>query len=101
MKHTYSDEFTIDRDNVVRWKSNNHVPFQDMLLEFLTDGLITTNQYMNSERQRGIDTSNFIFEYKEFMKMNKPNEEELFEMRSVFGEGEIVVNIITGESVKL
>jgi hypothetical protein len=101
MSHKYANEFHIDGDFVVRWNSNNAVPFQDMLLEFLTEGLITVQNYNNSNAQRAIDNGAFFKRYAENQKNHVPDAEELFEMRAAFGEGATVVNVITGRSISL
>jgi hypothetical protein len=101
MSHKYANYFHIDRDFVVRWNSNNAVPFQDMLLEFLTEGLITTQNYNNSNAQRAIDIVSLFKRYAENQKNYVQELEELAEMRSAFGRGAKVVNVITGRRIQL
>jgi hypothetical protein len=101
MPHKYANDFHIDKDQVVRWNSNNHVPFNDMLMEFLQEGLISVSQCINSNCQRDIDNSAFFKRYREEQANHVPDEEEMFEMRAAFGEGATVVNVITGKKVKL
>lgn len=40
-------------------------------------------------------------DYRERMKNHVYSAEEMFEMRAAFGEGETVVNVITGEKIQL
>jgi hypothetical protein len=42
-----------------------------------------------------------IEEIKEMLSKREQSQEELSEMRNAFGEGEVVVNVITGKKTKL
>jgi hypothetical protein len=86
----------VDKDNVVRWKSNDHVPFNDVLLDLLVDGLISQQQFINSKHQRIAEESSWLTAYRKEQENHVPDAEELFEMRAAFGEGATVVNIFTG-----
>lgn len=92
IKDAYMDEY-----GVYRWKSNNHVPFDDMLQTW-TDDEFTLNACREA---RDKDNAEFIAEYKESMKDHEPDGEELFEMRAAFGEDVEVVNVFTGKVTKL
>lgn len=91
------DDAYQDDEGVWRWKSNNRVPFDDMLECWNLDA--ETLQKCKDARDH--DNSVFLNEYRERMKDYEPSAEELFEMRSAFGEGAEVVNVITGKVTKL
>jgi hypothetical protein len=84
---------------IVRWKSNHSVPPTD-ILEFWKF-LKKPFDYQRSLEQRTVEVQHSIDQYRESMKNHVPSEEELFEMRAAFGEGETVVNVITGKLIKL
>lgn len=86
-----------DSDGVYRWESNDRVPPSDMLECWNLDA--ETLQKCNDTRDS--ENSAFIAEYKERMKNYVPSAEEMFEMRAAFGEGERVVNVITGQEIQL
>lgn len=91
----FNAESFIDGDNVVRWKSNNAVPFDDMLEE---QGL-TAAQRAVCKAARDRDTGAFIAEYILSQKSRSAEQiaEERFEARASLGAGVAMVNAITGE----
>ena len=96
----YLDKFYLDetRDEFgphVRWKSNDRVPFDDMLECFVALGWINNQERENSNAARDADTEAFFAEYR--ANYRGPSEEELFEARAAFGAGATVVNVITGD----
>lgn len=100
MKKQYADDIEnafIDADGIYRWCSSGRVPFDDMLESWeLPKSIIAKCQ-----AARDIDDSNFLREYRKRMENYEPSGEELFEMRAAFGEGEVVVNVITGKKIQL
>lgn len=101
MSHKYADKFYIDETNdvtgpVVRWNSNNQVPFDDMLQEFQTAGLIDGLIVANSNDARAQETRKFLENYR--ANYRGPSEEEMFEARAAFGAGAEVVNVFTGHT---
>ena len=95
------EDFYIDETNstsgpVVRWNSNNRIPFGDMLAEFANAGWITVQTVKNSLAQRKIEDIASLEAYRKNYK--GPSEEEMFEMRAAFGPGAILVNVLTGHS---
>lgn len=86
-----------DIDGIYRWKSNNHIPFNDMLE---TWGL-SKDEIQKHEEARNKDTDSFLSEYRKQMKNHVPSNEEMYEMRAAFGEGTTIVNVITGKKIKL
>lgn len=91
-------DFYIDETNevsgpVVRWRSNDRIPFEDKLQEFLGKGLIGKLELNNSVRQREIEDQAFLAEYA---RNKGPSAEERFEARAAMGPGVEMVNVITG-----
>ena len=98
MSHPKANDFYIDETagSVVRWVSNDRVPFSDMLQEFLKAGLIDSQTVTNSNEAREQDTRKFLDAYR--ANYRGPTAEEKFEARAAFGAGATVVNVITGTS---
>jgi hypothetical protein len=92
----YIDETNSDTGPVVRWISNDRIPFADMLATFRNQGLIDITTERNSLNQRVIEDEKSLKEY--IKNYRGPSEEELFEQRAAFGAGATVVNIITGHT---
>lgn len=92
----------IDSKGIVRWKSNDRVPFADKLREFCQAGHIDfwTNVIPSNE-QREIEAVESIKAYQKQMENYEYSDEEMFEMRAAFGEGTVVVNIFTGNKVRV
>jgi hypothetical protein len=96
----YKSEFYIDYTSdttgpVVRWNSNDRIPFADMLQKFEGAGWIDGQIYVNSVEQRVIEDRIAIESYRKNYK--GPSEEDLLEMRAEFGAGTKLVNILTGQ----
>lgn len=85
--------------DVVRWVSNDRVPFLDMLTDFATLGLIADFQVELSEDTRKIEQSAFLREYmiSQANRSEEQKEEERMMARAAFGPDAKVVNIVTGE----
>lgn len=85
--------------DVVRWVSNDRVPFLDMLTDFATLGFIADFQVEASENTRKIEQADFIKQYKIAManRSEEEKEEERMMARAAFGPDAKVVNIVTGE----
>jgi hypothetical protein len=81
---------------VVRWNSNDRIPFGDMLTEFANAGWITEQTVENSLAQRKIEDRKAIQAYVD--NYRGPSEEEMFEARAAFGAGARVYNVFTGTS---
>lgn len=98
----YSREFDTEayvENGVVRWRSNNQVPPAEVLNYFVQAGKEFDLEKSTQVREK--EYKEFIKQYKENMKTYVPSEEDLFEMRSAFGPGETVVNVITEQRIKL
>lgn len=85
--------------DVVRWVSNDRVPFLDMLTDFATLGFIADFQVEASENTRKIEQTAFLKEYMiaQANRSEEQKEEERMMARAAFGPDAQVVNIITGE----
>jgi hypothetical protein len=100
----YKSQFYIDETNsatgaVVRWNSNNSIPFEDMLQNFVDAGWITAQELLNSVEQRAEEDRIALEQYRK--NRRAPSEEELFEMRAAFGAGATVVDVLTGREYTL
>jgi hypothetical protein len=91
-------EFYIDNNDVVRWKTSNQVPFDDMLTKFLLEDLICQEQVLRSMSARKVEADIAIQQYVENRQEYGYSDEEKFEMQAAFG-GEEVVDIFTGKVV--
>jgi len=96
----YKSQFYIDETNsatgaVIRWNSNDRIPFEDMLQNFVDAGWITAQELRNSVEQRVEEDRIAIEQYRK--NRRAPSAEELFEMRAAFGAGARVVDVLTGE----
>ena len=92
----YIDETDSTSGPVVRWRSNDRIPFGDMLAEFAHAGWISVQTVENSLAQRKIEDRISIENYRKNYK--GPGEEEMFEARAAFGAGARVVNVFTGHT---
>lgn len=88
-------------NNIVRWKTNDRIPFDDMLQSFYEADLITLCQLHNSNIVRENETKVFLENYRKQMENHVPDAEELFDMKAAFGEGTTVVNVFTGKRIQL
>jgi hypothetical protein len=83
------------KDGIAFWKSNDRpVPpdvFRDAWIE-LPDGQAEADKR---------HTAAFLADYRKRMANYTPSAEELGEMRAAFGPGETVIDIITGQRIKL
>ena len=95
----YIDETDSKSGPVVRWSSNDSIPFQDMLEAFVSLGYIGQLELQNSLDQRQIEDSIVIEAYRKNFKGY--DSETLAEMRSEFGSGAAVVNVLTGTVTQL
>ena len=85
--------------DVVRWVSNDRVPFLDMLTNFAILGLIADFQVELSENTRKIEQSAFLKEYmiSQASRSEEEKNEERMMAQAAFGPDTKVVNVITGE----
>lgn len=82
---------------IVRWDTNGNIPPKDILA--LWDSLGFEFDYDATVAQRDADRAAFLAKYR--ASYTGPSAEERAEMRAEFGEGETVVNVITGTKITL
>lgn len=61
-------KFYVNTQNVVRWNSNDSIPFDDMLDKLIDEGFITGNQYENSRLTREKEQDELLARYIEESK---------------------------------
>ena len=84
-----------------RWISNgNYIPMHclEILLHSRYAYLVDAEAHKSALDEQ---TTESINRYKKSMKNHVYTEEELDEMRNAFGEGHVIVNVITGEKITL
>jgi hypothetical protein len=87
--------------DVVRWQSNDSIPPKDILWTWFQMYLIDEETFEGSLATSDDETAAFLADYREARKGYRPSAEEMFEMRAAFGEGETVVDVVTGQEFKL
>ena len=95
----YIDETQSELGPHVRWNSNDRVPFDDMLECFQALGWIDLQTRENSAAVRYAEDCALLAEYRKNFKGY--DAETLAEMRSEFGPGARVVNVVTGTVTQL
>lgn len=92
-------EAIVDEEGAMYWKSNgNYVPSD--VAEMMTVAGIEFSPEKTAEK-RDAQTQKFFADYRKKMENYTPSFEELGEMRNAFGEGTVVVNVITGKTIRL
>ena len=99
MKKDYKNEFYVDKNNVVRWNSDDQVPPRDILAELCVVGYITREQIYDSLTAKEAEDKVFLEQYVANRKQYGYSDEEKFEMRAAFGYEE-VVDLFTGLRVR-
>lgn len=93
------DKFDTDtyiEEGIVRWKDSNNIPLTDILE--LWEHFNKPFSYERTIEVRNKETIEMLNKYRE----NKTySQEELFEMKSAFGENETIVDVITGKEIIL
>ena len=96
----YEDgELLIDGYGVAFWASNNHAVPADIAYMGKYGGLPIDLEMTKELEEKQAEQA--ITEYRERMKDHIYTEEELWDMRAAFGEGTVVVDVITGRRIKL
>lgn len=85
-----------DDEGVLRWENSDSVPPDDLLVQFIDD----EETLRRCVRARAMDSRVSIARYKARQKNRTPEQKaaERRNARAAFGEGEKVVNVLTGES---
>ena len=95
-------EETSTVDGVIRWNSNDRVPPTELLELWAYVGILDRYVYYKSIEVQEREQAASIQQYKEARaKQGGYSQEQLFEMRAAFGAGATVVNVLTGETIKL
>ena len=92
-----NEDATVDEDGAISWKCNGNYLMDDFceIVEYARYNF----SRLATAQKRDKQNDEFIAEYRK--NYNGPTEEELYEMRAAFGEGATVVNILTGESIRV
>ena len=88
--------------DVIRWTLSNNPPMSDMMIRWLTLGLVSDDVFNATEKTRTEENSVAIAQYVD--AQNNMSEEQKREvtadMRAAFGPGVDVVNVFTGRITK-
>ncbi len=95
----YANDFYVDNNDVVRWKSNDRVPFDDMLTNFLLADLICQENVLRSMTARKEEDIKSLEEYVVRRQKYGYSAEEKAEMKNAFGDQE-VFDIFTGKAIQ-
>ncbi len=83
----------------IRWKSSGNVVPEDIMDFWFVEGLVTADEVTISNRARMQDLEETMRRYRK-AQANRTEEakaEEAYELRAAFGEGETVIDLLTGE----
>jgi len=86
----------VDDKGVVRWLSNDRVPFDDMLDKFASEGMKFDKAASSAARSAEAVTS--IEQYRKARTGKPMSQEQAAEMASVFGDDD-VMDVLTGETI--
>lgn len=89
------------KNGELRWASNNRCVPEDIAEFAHYLGVLTEAGVWWTEHERDLEQAAFIAEYQRQRATWSPSGEELAEMRAAFGEGEVVVDVITGRRIQL
>lgn len=84
-------------NGIVRWKSNNAIPMDDMLEKMEYAGCTFNRELCNEIRDA--EDKKFIEAYVKNRKQYGYSEEELYEIECAFGKDADIVDIFTGKYV--
>ena len=91
------DNIEVEEDGVAKWKSNGSYLPADVVEKLIFAGA----DFFSAEAtaaKREAQTAEFLGSYR---RNHRTTTEERAEMEAAFGKGTTVVNIITGEKIKL
>ena len=89
----------IIEDGVGKWlRSDNIIPDE---CAFYAEYMGLPIDREATAKARDEELQMLIEEYREYQDEHEPSDEELFEMRAAFGEGEVVVDVLTGRRIQL
>lgn len=88
-------DLSIDNHGVARWKTSGHIVPRDCVEKFQYAGLNINAEETDKARQ--LELAIFL----ENRQPRRHTSEELSEMRNAFGVGTTVVDVLTGEKIRL
>ena len=91
------DNIEVEEDGAAKWKSNGNYLPADVVEKLIFAGA----DFFSTEAtaaKREAQTAEFLGNYR---RNHRTTAEERMEMEAAFGKGTTVVNIITGEKIKL
>lgn len=93
------NDMYFDNENIPRWKSNNRVPMNDMLdmWKFLNKDF----DYDKAIEVRQKEDEIWLAQYRNHQSKHEYSPEEIYEMKSAFGNNAVVVDILTGREIFL
>lgn len=93
-----ANEKAIVEDNeAIKWKSNGNYLMDDFCEKLAYAGYQFSRKA--TAEARNLQIKKVLREYE--LQYTGPNAEEIAEMRAAFGEGETIVNVITGDVIQL
>jgi hypothetical protein len=99
-KESIAAESYVDVNGVLRWTTNDRVPFGDVLSIFFGGDI---DAIVRSNAARDAENAAFIAEYRkeQARETSKQRAERMAEMRAAFGSDTEVVDVISGRRYKL
>ena len=91
------DNIEVEEDGAAKWKSNGSYLPADVVEKLIFAGADFFSEEATAAK-REAQTAEFLGNYR---RNHKTTAEERTEMEAAFGKGTTVVNIITGERIKL
>ena len=91
------DNIEVDEDGAAKWKNNGSYLPADVVEKLIFAGADFFSEEATAAK-REAQTAEFLGNYR---RNHKTTAEERTEMEAAFGKGTTVVNIITGEKIKL
>lgn len=85
-KDTILEQFenTYVENSVVRWKTNNRCPFEDILMDFYKIGKINEEEIVNTNQVRDSEVSDTMVAYINKRKEKGYSNKEKFEFKDAF-----------------
>ena len=84
----------VEEDGAIRWATNGRYLMDDYCEKLEYAGYEFSRE-ATAEKRDG-ESKRFIEHYRNRMKNYQPTTEELAEMRNAFGEGSVVVDVLSG-----
>lgn len=92
-----NEKAIVEDDGAIKWKSNGAYIPDDFCEKLEYAGYQFSREATAKKREE--ELHKFAQEY--IANYTDPSDEEIAEMRAAFGEGETVVDVITGRKIKL